>query len=88
LVPSGMSAGKSIFLSALSMKQGAQTSSVAQQLAQGVAVIAPLCPPAGLGGLSSSIKSALSAKAGAKQSVVAKQIAVAIVAYYTSGGII
>ena len=88
LVPSGASAGRSIFSAALSMKQGAQVSSVARQLAQGISVIAPLCPPAGLGGLSSSIKSALSARQAAKQSVVAKQIAVAVVAYYTSGGII
>ncbi len=88
LVPAGVSAGISMIQQALSMKQGAQISTVSQMIATGVSLIAPLVPPAGLSTLKSQIESALSMKQGAQIPTVSSLIAQAIILYYVSAGVL
>lgn len=88
LSPSGLSAGQSLIKAALSMGKGASISSTAKMMATGISLIAPAAPPAGLSSLQSQLEAALSMGKGADMSPIAAQFAVAIVSYYTSGGVI
>lgn len=88
LSPSGKSAGEAQIKAALSMGKGAQVAMVAQMIAVGVSLIAPVAPSSGLSGLSAQLKSALSMGKAAKPAKFAKQAAAAIIAYYQAGGVI
>ena len=88
LVPAGVSAGMSMIQNALSLKQGAQISAVSKMIANGVSLIAPTAPPAGLSLLGQQLESAMSMKQGAQIQTTASLMASAIIAYYTSGGVL
>ena len=88
LIPAGLSAGISMIQQAMSFKQGAQVKTTAQMIAKGVSLIAPLAPPAGLSLLSKQIEAAFSLKQGARENVVADLLSIAVITYYTCGGII
>lgn len=88
LIPAGLSAGLAMIQQALSMKQGAQISTVSQLIATGISLIAPLAPPAGMSALTKQIESALSMKQGAKVQTTANLLASAVISYYSCGGII
>lgn len=88
LVPAGLSAGISMIRQALSMKQGAEISTVSQLIANGISLIAPLAPPSGLSLLAKQIESAFSMKQGAREQTTANLLASAVITYYTSGGIL
>lgn len=88
LVPAGLSGGLSMIQNTLNLQQGASQKTVAQLIATGVSLIAPMAPPAGLSFLQSQIESALSLDKGARQQVVASLLATAIVSYYIMGGVL
>lgn len=88
LAAPGVSACNSAIVAALSLGPGAKQKLVAQIIAQGVAVTAPLAPPAGLSKLTSTIESALSMDKGAKQSAIAQIIAQGVIVYYSMGGVL
>ena len=86
LTPAGYSAAVSLMTSAMSMGKGAQISTTSKQMAQAIALIAPLCPSIGLSSLGSMIEAAMSMGKGAQINTTAQQLAQAIVTYYTTGG--
>lgn len=88
LTPTGISAAQSMMTAALSMGSGATVSTTSKQMAQAIALIAPLCPPAGYSALSSLIEVAMSSGKGAQVNTVCQQIAQGVITYYTSGGVI
>lgn len=88
LVPAGLSAGQSLITQAFSLGKGATISATSQALAAGISVIAPTAPPAGISLLQTQISSALSAGKGADIDIIATQLSIAIVQYYTTGGVL
>lgn len=88
LAPAGVSAGMSMIQNALSLKQGAQISTVSKMIANGISLIAPTVPPAGLSLLGQQLESAMSLKQGAQIQSTASLMATAIITYYTSGGVL
>lgn len=88
LTPSGFANGLSNIRDAFNQGSAAQPDIVAEKLAQGVSVIAPLAPTAGLSVLKNQINSALNLGPAAQPTLVATLIAQAIVQYYIAGGII
>lgn len=87
LAPGGLSAGQSLFQTALSLGPGASIATTAQMFATAVSLIAPTAPPAGLSSLQSQIESSLNMGEGANIDSIAAQISTAIVQYYVSGGV-
>jgi hypothetical protein len=87
LVPGGASACKTMITQALGLGKAATADLTAQMIAAGISILAPTAPPAGLSALQSQIKSALSMSNAATPSAVAAMIAIAVVAYYSSGGV-
>lgn len=88
LVPIGLSAGSALISQGLSMSSAATAKVSAQMIASGVSMIAPLAPPAGLSLLTSQLESAFSMKQAATTDMVSQLIAMAIISYYTAGGIL
>jgi len=88
LTPAGMSAGLSMIQNAMSLKQGAQISTVSKMIANGISLIAPTAPPAGLSLLGQQLESAMSMKQGAQIQTTTSLMASAIITYYTSGGVL
>lgn len=88
LIPAGMAAGQSMISNALNMGPAAEQSTVAQMIATGISLIAPIAPPAGMSTLKSQIESALKMGQAAQIPTVATMIAVAIPTYYMTGGVL
>ena len=88
LTPSGFSNGLSQIKSAFNQGAEAQTNLVAQKIAQGVSVIAPIAPASGVSALQSQINNAFNLGATAQPNLVATMISQAIIQYYIAGGII
>ena len=88
LVPAGFAATQAQLKNAFSLKFAATPDLVATIMAAGIAALCPMVPPAGITALQSQIKNAFSLKQAATPDLVATMITTAIIAYYTSGGVV
>lgn len=88
LIPCGLTAGQTLIQNSMSLDKMATQDLVAQLIAQGVSVIAPMCPPVGLATLQLQLAQALKMDKGASPDLTAQLWSQAIIAYYSMGTII
>jgi len=86
LVPSGISAAKSMIKQAFSLGPAATPELSAQMITAGVVASCSMIPPAGVSSLQSAIKSAFSNKDSADKTTSAQKMSSAIITYYKTGG--
>jgi len=88
LIPAGFAACKNALKSAFSLDIAGSPDLVAQLMAAGIALLAPMAPPAGMSILQSQLKSAFSLDIAGNPNLCAQLIALGVVNFYMAGGVI